>query len=94
MADLFATGVQIPNLASGQARPADGPGFIRIFARQDKLYGMDENNVEYPLSGEGGVQEVYLGAPPVLPENPALVFDAVTIDGQTVYKMRFNDGIA
>lgn len=45
--------------------------------------------------GSGGDrQEVFLGAPAVLPAYPALVFEAVTIAGQTSYRMRFNDGAA
>lgn len=92
MADLFATGVQIPNLESGQARDADYAGFIRIFARQGKLYAMDDLGNEIDLSGSGA-QEIFLGAPPVLPGYPALVFEEVVIDGQTTYKMQLNDGV-
>lgn len=44
--------------------------------------------------GGGDRQEVFLGAPAVLPAYPALVFEAVTIAGQTSYRMRFNDGAA
>lgn len=50
MADLFATGIQIPDLTSGQARPADVGGFLRVFSRNQFLYGLDENGNEFPLS--------------------------------------------
>lgn len=39
MSDKFATGIDIPNLAEGSAR-SSSTGFIRIFARQDVLYGV------------------------------------------------------
>lgn len=43
-------------------------------------------------SGGAGNQQVFIDAPAILPAYPALVFDAVTIGGETVYKMRLNDG--
>lgn len=48
MADKFTTGIDLPNLTSGQARPASA-GFIRIFARTNELYGMlpDGSEVEF-----------------------------------------------
>lgn len=54
MSDLFATGIQIPNLPTGQARPADIDGFLRIFARQNALFGRLPDGTEIPLSGGGG----------------------------------------
>lgn len=53
-----------------------------------------------PKGGGGGViqqggssqQQIYIGAPSTLPDYPALVFDQITIDSQTVYAMRLNDG--
>lgn len=59
MADAFTTGIQLPDLTEGRARNADQEGLLRIFSRQKKLYGVDVNNVEYPLSGESG-QTVFL----------------------------------
>lgn len=44
---------------------------------------------ELPPGGRG-LQEVYIGAPETLPPYPALVFDAVTIDGEEVYQMSVN----
>lgn len=52
--DLFGIGVQIPNLTSGQARPADLEGFLRVYAKNDKLYGVKPDGSEVLLSGEVG----------------------------------------
>lgn len=38
-------------------------------------------------------QEVYIGVPTILPLHPALVFEQVVIEGQTVYRMKVSDGI-
>ena len=47
--------------------------------------------IVHNLGGSGsGNQEVYIGAPTVLPTYPALVFDEVIISGQTVYTMKVN----
>lgn len=49
MADKFTTGIDLPNLESGSAR-ASSPGFIRLFARNDFLYGMLPDNTERQLA--------------------------------------------
>lgn len=41
-------------------------------------------------SGGSGNQEVFIGSPAVLPDYPALIFDVVTVGGQTVYEMKVN----
>lgn len=43
-----------------------------------------------PQSTGGGSQEVFIGAPAILPTYPALIFTERTIDGQTVYEMQVN----
>lgn len=35
-------------------------------------------------------QEVFIGTPAPLPTHPAIIFDEVTIGGETVYQMRVN----
>jgi len=48
-----------------------------------------------PGTPSGGVverQEVYIGLPAPLPTWPAIIFDAITVDGQPVYAMRVTDG--
>lgn len=78
MTDLFGTGIQIPDLESGQARPADTPGFIRVFSRNQKLYGIDSNNVEHELSGAAGGNTNFLvdgGAAATTFQNYLLRFD-------------------
>lgn len=48
-------------------------------------------SVIHNLAGSGGGnQEVFIGAPAVLPTYPALVFDEVVIAGETVYQMKVN----
>lgn len=61
MSDLFATGIQVPNLPEGQARPADDPLFIRIFVRNDRLYGRKSDGTEVDL----GSSTVVVGDNPV-----------------------------
>lgn len=51
MSDLFGTGVQIPNIATGQSRPADAPSFIRIVSRGQRLFGRLFDGSEHPLTG-------------------------------------------
>lgn len=56
MADTFNNGIQIPNIPTGSARIADA-GYIRIFARADRVYGILPNGTEVELtnvSGGGG----------------------------------------
>ena len=50
--DLIATGIQIPNLDTGSARPAEHANFIRVFAREDKLYGVKPDGTEVALSSD------------------------------------------
>jgi hypothetical protein len=49
-------------------------------------------SVIHNLSGGGGgsQQEVFIGAPAVLPTYPALIFETTTIGGETVYTMKVN----
>lgn len=66
--------------------------------RQGDGISIDNTDPKRPIisatGGGGSQQQVFLGAPEPLPNYPALIFDAVTIDGQTSYAMRFNDGLA
>lgn len=49
MADLFATGIQLPNVGPGvSARDADA-GFIRIFFRENAMYGVMSDGTEVAL---------------------------------------------
>lgn len=58
MADLFATGVQIPDVGAGSSRPADLTGFIRLYARNNVLYGRTPTGQEFPIVGAGGVTSI------------------------------------
>lgn len=49
MADKFTTGIDLPNLSSGQAKPASS-GFIRIYVRNNELLGRLPDGTEIPFS--------------------------------------------
>lgn len=49
MADHFEHGIGIVNLDSGSARKPD-PGFIKVFARQDRLFGIRDDGSEVELT--------------------------------------------
>lgn len=87
MADLFATGIQIPNLSEGSARTPDYASFIRVFARNDRLYGVRNDGTEVEL---GGNQQVFLDSVPQNINYPAILFEPTIVDGQTVYVMKVN----
>lgn len=53
MADTFNNGIQIPNIPTGSARIADA-GYIRIFARADRVYGILPSGVEVELTNVAG----------------------------------------
>lgn len=49
MADKFTTGIDLPNLSSGQAKPASS-GFIRIYVRNNELLGRLPDGTEIPFN--------------------------------------------
>jgi hypothetical protein len=54
MADQFATGVQLPNVPNNvSARDAD-TGFIRLYAKENVLYGRLPDGTEFPIAGGEG----------------------------------------
>lgn len=57
MADTFNTGVQIPNVPAGvTARDAD-VGYLRLYAREDRVYGRLANGTEVELTNVAGSGE-------------------------------------
>ncbi len=50
MSDLLANGVQLPNLSSGQGNQATS-GYMRVYVKNNQLYGVDDQNNETLLSG-------------------------------------------
>lgn len=64
---------------------------IRVKAKPDgEIYTVNSAGEERQV----GHKEVFIGAPAIAPTYPSIVFEAVTIDGQTVYRMRVSDGTA
>jgi len=54
MADKSFTGLQLPNLSSGQARNASS-GFARLYFKNDDLYSVSAAGVDTQLTGPGAI---------------------------------------
>lgn len=50
MADLFGTGIQLPNIPEGQARASDIPGVVRVYLKNGQWYGVDHLGNDAPIN--------------------------------------------
>ena len=66
MSDKIFTGLQIPNLDSGQARNPDA-GFLRLYAKNDNLYAVLPDGTDVQLTGLAGGAE---GFPLFIQDDP------------------------
>lgn len=86
----------MPNLSGGRRLfVARGAAVAEVVAGDG--IAVDNTDPSRPVvsaTGGAGSQQVFIGTPDPLPAYPALVFEPATIDGQTVYRMRLNDGAA
>lgn len=82
MADTFFNPIDIA-ISDGTGQPPEG--FARLQVKSDGNLYVKSQNSEVSL-----VKEVFIGAPNPLPTTPALVFQEVIVDGQTVYIMGVN----
>lgn len=88
MADKFGDVVDFPEIPDQYDPGNPETPYHRVYGKSDGyLYGRNSAGEEIRLSS---LPEFFIGTPAELPVYPALIFEPVIIEGETVYKMVVN----